>query len=103
MTFPGHLLREWSCLAVWTLGVVDSPKKPQGSGAATPKEELLGDRVLTWHPRGEPFSKARQGRAKRLTVERHVLVDLLRGDNSLEKLLEKQLPGSVEHNFESMW
>ena len=25
----------------------------QGSGAATLKEELLGDRVLTWHPKGE--------------------------------------------------
>ena len=102
MTSPGHLLREWSCLAVWPRGVLDSPKKPQGSGAATPKEELLGDRVLTWHPRGENFQQGKADPRDR-PVERHVLVDLLRGDNSLEKPLEKQLCGSVEHNFESMW
>lgn len=40
------------------LGVVDSlTRKTQGSGAATPKEELLGDRDLTWHPRGEASAR----------------------------------------------
>lgn len=61
MTSPGHLLRERPC-RVWFCGFVD--RKTQGSGAATPKEELLGDRDLTWHARGE--ASARQmDRSKR--------------------------------------
>lgn len=84
------------------VGVLDSPKKLQGSGAATPKEELLGDRVLTWHPRGEATirisSKARPIQETD-PFSRHVLVDLLRGDNSLEKPLESSCLGQLNKIF----